>query len=256
MNNEGYIILSRSILDSEVFASQKLLKIWVWCLCKANHKDRFVALKIGKGERTVKVKRGQFIFGRHKAEEELFIDGSTIYKIMQRLQVLGNISIKSNNQYSVITICNYNTYQDSTKYKVATKEQPSNNQVTSKGQVSNTNKNDKNDKNDKKRDMRKKFIKPTKKEMGAYAKEMNIPITVAVDCWYYYDKLDWKIGKDEKQMKNWKSALSGWWSREKRKGNYVDKDLQIKEGNLHQYSRDNYGEDNIKSLGDILKDKQ
>lgn len=136
----GYILLSRDLLESDVFASQKLLKIWIWCLLKANHKDRTIPLKIGKGERLVKVKRGSFLFGRMKAEDELYIDGSTIYKLMKRLSELDMISIKSNNQYSIITICNYNTYQDPNNYKVTTKEQPSNNQVTSEAQQSNTTK--------------------------------------------------------------------------------------------------------------------
>ena len=106
--NSGYIKLHRQILDSEVFASQKMLKIWVWCLCKANHKTNFVPIKKGRGKMTVKLKRGEFLFGRFKAEEELFIDGSTIYKIMKKLEQLGNILIKSNNHYSIVTICNYN----------------------------------------------------------------------------------------------------------------------------------------------------
>lgn len=145
--NNTYILLARSLLDSEVFASQKMLKIWVWCLLKANYKDRKVPLKVGRGERTITVKRGQFLFGRFKAEDELFIDGSTIYKIMKKLEELGNISIKSNNQYSIITICNYDTYQDPLTYKVTTEEQPSNNRVTTKEQPSNTYNKDKNIKN-------------------------------------------------------------------------------------------------------------
>ena len=112
MNEKGYILLSRAILDSDVFASQKLLKIWIWCLCKANFKDRSIPLKIGRGETVVKVKRGQFIFGRFKAEEELFIDGSTIYKSIKKLEEHQMIKIESSNQYSVITICKYDTYQD------------------------------------------------------------------------------------------------------------------------------------------------
>ena len=148
--DSGYILLSRGVLDSDVFASQKLLKIWVWCLCKANFKDRFVPLKIGKGETVVSVKRGSFIFGRHKAEEELFIDGSTIYKSIKKLEKMDMIKIESNNQYSIVTICKYNTYQDANVYKVTTKEQPSNNQVTSKSQPSNTTKALPNVNNDKK----------------------------------------------------------------------------------------------------------
>lgn len=139
--NEGFILLSRAILDSDVFASQKLLKIWIWCLCKANFKDRTAPLKIGKGETIIKVKRGSFIFGRFKAEEELFIDGSTVYKSIKKLQDMDMIKIESNNQYSIITICKYDEYQQSDNYKVTSKEQPSNSEVTAEGQPSNTTKN-------------------------------------------------------------------------------------------------------------------
>jgi hypothetical protein len=141
----GYILLSRGIIESDVFASQKLLKIWVWCLCKANFKDKSVPLKIGKGETIIKVKRGSFIFGRNKAEEELFIDGSTIYKSIHKLKELQMIDITSNNQYSIISICKYDTYQNSDNYKVTSKGQVKNNQVTSKEQPSNTTKNVNND---------------------------------------------------------------------------------------------------------------
>lgn len=136
--DKGFILLSRNILESDVFASQKLLKIWVWCLCKANFKDKTIPLKVGKGEKILKVKRGSFVFGRNKAEEELFIDGSTIYKSIKKLQEMEMIKIDSNNQYSIITICKYDTYQDNKSYKVTSKEQPSNNKVTAKEQPSNT----------------------------------------------------------------------------------------------------------------------
>lgn len=136
--SNGFILLSRSLLESDVFASQKLLKIWIWCLLKANFKDKHIPLKVGKGETIVEVKRGQFLFGRHRAEDELFIDGSTIYKSIKKLEQMSMINVESNSQYSVITICNYDTYQDSNTYQVATNEQPRNNQVTSKEQPSNT----------------------------------------------------------------------------------------------------------------------
>lgn len=147
--DSGFILLSRRILDSEVFASQKLLKIWIWCLCKANFKDKNIPLKVGKGETIVNVKRGSFLFGRYRAEDELFIDGSTIYKSMKKLEDMGMIEIDSNNQYSVVSVCNYDSYQDSNNYQVTSKEQVSNNEVTSKSQPSNTTKNDNNVNKDK-----------------------------------------------------------------------------------------------------------
>ena len=59
---------------------------------------------------------------------------------MKKLEKMEMISIESNNQYSVITINKYDDYQVHDNYKVATKEQPSNNQVAADGQVSNTTK--------------------------------------------------------------------------------------------------------------------
>lgn len=136
--DKGYILLSRGILESDVFASQKLLKIWVWCLCKANFKDRAVTHLRGNGEQIIKCKRGQFIFGRHKAEEELFIDGSTIYKSIKKLEKMNMIKIDSNKSFSVITICKYDSYQDNNNYKVTRDKQDDTHTIPTRYPESNT----------------------------------------------------------------------------------------------------------------------
>ena len=140
---DGSIKLHRRLLESQVFAHQTALKIWVWCLCKASFKERFISLKVGKGCTTVKVEAGQFIFGRFAAEEELGIDGSTIYKWMQRFSSdeFDMITIQSNNQYSVITINNWDSYQVNDKPKKTAKEQPRNSHVTPVEHLCNTNNN-------------------------------------------------------------------------------------------------------------------
>ena len=153
---EGYFKIHRKILESQVFAHQTALKIWLWCLAKSSYKERFVPLKIGRGETTVKLLPGQFIFGRFKAEEELGIDGSTIYKWIQKFtsKEFNMILIESNNQYSIITICNWKEYQVNEDEK----EQPSNNQVTAKEQPSNTNKKDNNVLEDKEKINKKEIL--------------------------------------------------------------------------------------------------
>lgn len=113
-------------MESYAFANPVSLKIWLWMLLKANYKKTFIPLKSGKGIISVEVDRGQFLFGRFKAEEELNIDGSMIYRQLQKLEELEQIKIESNNQYSLITICNYDTYQS----KLDKNEQPSNNERT------------------------------------------------------------------------------------------------------------------------------
>jgi len=126
MYNQGWIKLHRQLLDSLVFANQTALKIWIWCLLKASRKERFIPLKIGKGNITIKIFPGQFIFGRHAAEAELNIDGSTIYRWIKKFESdeFCMISVEANNQYSVISICNWVNYQ----FDKTDDEQPMSNQ--------------------------------------------------------------------------------------------------------------------------------
>jgi hypothetical protein len=123
---DGYISLHRQIIDSAVFASPNYLKIWVWLLIKANYKPKPISIKTGGGETIVDINRGQLIFGRHKAEEELGLSGSMIYRTLQKFQQWNMITIESNNQYSLVTICKYNDYQNESKES----EQPMNSERT------------------------------------------------------------------------------------------------------------------------------
>lgn len=143
---EGYVKLHRQLLDSTQFADPIRLKIWIWCLIKANHKNRAVPLKTGKGYVTVSVKRGQFIFGRNKASEELDIAGSTVVRHLEKLQAEKAVLIEANNQYSIITICKYADYQSIEEES----EQPTDNQRTTNEQPTDTNNNVNNDNNVKK----------------------------------------------------------------------------------------------------------
>lgn len=138
---DGSIRLHRCILDSQVFAHQVALKIWIWCLCKSSFKERFVSIKVGRGEKIVSLFPGQFIFGRFTAEEELGIDGSTIYKWIKRFESeeYDMISIDSNNQYSIISINNWDSYQALDRPKKTTKEQPSSDIVATFEPDKNTN---------------------------------------------------------------------------------------------------------------------
>ena len=136
----GFIKLHRILLDSEIFASEKGLKIWLWILLKANYKQRFVPLKIGKGEKTVKIKRGQFLFGRFSAEEELNINGSTIYKWLKKMEANDMIKLDSNNHYTIVSVCKYNEYNDNKSSEVAANEQPLDSKRTANEQPTNTTK--------------------------------------------------------------------------------------------------------------------
>lgn len=100
---QGYIKLHRKILDNGVFADAELLKVFVWCILKANTTPNVV---YGR-----KVDVGEFITGRITASEELHLKPSTIYKRLHKLKSQGYINISSTTKNSLITVVNYKSYQ-------------------------------------------------------------------------------------------------------------------------------------------------
>ena len=99
----GYIKLHRKILDNGVFTDAELLKVFVWCILKANTTPNIV---YGR-----KVDVGQFITGRVSAAEELHLKPSTVYKRMQVLKKQGYIDINSNTKNSLVTVVKFRSYQ-------------------------------------------------------------------------------------------------------------------------------------------------
>lgn len=107
----SWIKVWRQLLESRVFRDAILLKVWIWCLLKAVHKEQWVPIKTGRGTTTVLLKPGQFFFGRHQGAKELSLPPSTLYRKMQCLCVLAMIALKSDTHCSIVTILNWETFQ-------------------------------------------------------------------------------------------------------------------------------------------------
>lgn len=148
----GWIKLHRKLLDSPIFQNEKLFKVFAYCLMKASHKEHTQLV----GRRVVHLQKGQFVFGRKRASEELRLKESTVRDYVKLLEKLGTIDIKSDNKFSVITVVNWAIYQndeeisDSKNDKKSTtnQHQMDSKSTTNQHQI-NTNKNVKNEKNDK-----------------------------------------------------------------------------------------------------------
>jgi len=82
--NNGWIKLHRKIFDNPIWQNEKALKIWIWCLLKANHKQNHILFS----RQQIPIKKGQFIFGRKKASQELKIPETTIYFWINYLKVI------------------------------------------------------------------------------------------------------------------------------------------------------------------------
>ena len=137
----GWIKLHRKLLDSPIFQNEKLFKVFAYCLMKASHKEHTQLV----GRRVVHLQKGQFVFGRKRASEELRLKESTVRDYVKLLEKLGTIDIKSDNKFSVITVVNWAIYQNDEKIS----DSKNDNKSTSNQHQINTNKNVKNVENDK-----------------------------------------------------------------------------------------------------------
>ena len=114
--NNGFILLHRKMLDSQVWLNRPLREVWVWCLLKASWKEQWVSMKTGRGTTEVQVQAGQFVFGRKVASKELQMPTSSVQDRMKKLEVMGNIVSQPVSHYSIVTIANWHTYQDIKKH--------------------------------------------------------------------------------------------------------------------------------------------
>lgn len=83
---ETWIKLYRKIMKSPIWENEKALKIWIWCLLKATHEEREQLV----GQQVVELKKGQFVFGRKKATDELQMNENTIYRYIKLLEKIRN----------------------------------------------------------------------------------------------------------------------------------------------------------------------
>jgi hypothetical protein len=148
---DGYVKLYRKIIDSAIFTDPELLKLWLYCLLKASHKEIYESVDGIK--EPVHLMPGQFVTGRYSLHREYYQRKKkkqksplTVWNWMQILKNLGNIDIKSNNKFSIVTIVNRDSYQGTFTKNEHQNEQQTNNRLTTDYQQTITNKNVKNNK--------------------------------------------------------------------------------------------------------------
>lgn len=105
--NRGYVRLWRKSLDAGWIKNHKLWAFWSYCLMKASYKefDAIVGLQI------VHLMPGQFVFGLRVASKETGLTIREIRTILDFLRKAGNLTIKTTNKFSIISIINWTIYQ-------------------------------------------------------------------------------------------------------------------------------------------------
>jgi len=152
---------------------------------------------------SIKIERGSFITSLPNLSEETGLTVQQTRTALDKLISTGNITNKSYTKYRVITIQNYDNYQDNNSQN--------NRQITDKQQTEQQQHQNieyteyiKKEKINKKE---KKFTKPTLEELKAYIQEKNLNVD-AESFIDYYDGNGWKVGRN--QMKDWKATVRNW----------------------------------------------
>lgn len=205
--DDGYIKLHRSILQWEWWDDDKTLKLFLYLLLNANWEDsRF------KGH---DVPKGSLVIGLHSLSENLGISIQSIRTSLNHLKSTGEITIKSTNRFSIVSIVNWEKYQ--TNPKELTNKLT--NELTNNQQTTNNIKEYKEIKN--KRNIYINNIPPTLDEVRDYCLERknNVDPESFIN---FYDSKGWMIGKNK--MKDWKAAVRTW-ERNRKQENKTGVDL-------------------------------
>jgi len=132
--NNGWIKLHRRILNWEWYKNDNIFRVFLHLLLTVNHEE--------KKWQGIMIKSGQKITSYGHLAEELNLGVQSVRTALSRLKSTDEITIKTTNKYTMITILKWKNYQQLTS-KLTINQQSTNNQLT-------TNKNDKKEKKEKK----------------------------------------------------------------------------------------------------------
>ena len=137
----GWVKFHRKIEEWEWYTDVNTFKLFFHLVLKANHKN-----KIWKG---IEIKRGQLLTGRKQLAKETGLSEQNIKTAIKHLKLTHEVTSKVTNKFSIITICNYNSYQSKeNEDNQQTEPQLTSNQPTTNQQLTTT-KNVKKEKNEK-----------------------------------------------------------------------------------------------------------
>lgn len=116
----GWIKLHRRLLDSDLFRNERKLRVFIWCLIRANPQPTSVKI----GNKTVHLQRGQFITSRDEAAAELGgLSGSAVRRWLEQLSNEQRVCLKANSKYTLVTVLNYGIYQSKSVVREQQSEQ-------------------------------------------------------------------------------------------------------------------------------------
>lgn len=104
MIDSGYIKLHRQMLQWEWYTDANTCRVFLHCLFMANWKDsRFMG---------VDVPRGSFVSSYTQLAAQTKLSVQNVRTAINHLKSTGELTVRTTSKFSVITVINYNLYQD------------------------------------------------------------------------------------------------------------------------------------------------
>lgn len=209
---DGWIKLHRKIMDNPLYLSEPFTRMqaWIDLLLLANHKEGFFYVRGNK----VVVGRGQVGTSSRTLASRWQWSRGKVERFLKDLENDNQIEPQKNNVITLISICNYDDYQNT---EPQTEPQTSRRQTTDEPQTD-RNKNDKkeknvnNDNNRDKAETAKRFTPPSIDEVQSYISEKGYSVNAESFVAFYTSK-NWFVGKNK--MKDWHAAVVTWEKRNK-----------------------------------------
>lgn len=194
MLQNGFIALHRSLLSWGWHADPATGWLFVNLLLMANWTD--------SDWQGMTIKRGQLVTGRKALAAQTGLSERQIRTALDHLKSTTELTIKSTNKFSLITIVNYRKFQD-----VQSDIDQQNDQQVDQRPTSNRPQLNKDNKEQQGVKTRKRFTPPTVDEVAAYCRERGNVVDAQRFVDFYASK-GWKVGNAG--MRDWHAAVRNW----------------------------------------------
>ena len=104
----GWIKMHRTLLESSIFDDAELLRVLIYCVLQASYRE----LRVPVGRQVITLQPGQLLYGRKAVSSRLGIGESKLRGLMNQLEQMGIIAVESSNRYSIVTILQWDAYQN------------------------------------------------------------------------------------------------------------------------------------------------
>jgi len=138
----GWIALHRKTMDHWIWDNDKYFKAWVYCLFRANHESN----KLLIGSDLLNTERGQFVTSINRFAADTKMTTQSVRTFWKLLEKDSMINKQTTSKLTIITICNYDSYQSDQQ----TKKRKSTNQQQTSNKPATTDNNNNNENNEKK----------------------------------------------------------------------------------------------------------